>query len=557
MLTVNEPVSFWVKRPQETGGLDHLGVQAPCINLYGQLLPGITNVTDRARYYSLYPWFIWRLSKRPEIDTVDDYFQALRKADCLFSMIGRWHALSLAKQDTNDEFNRHALGLIGTNTLRKPVESLGESVDTLRLSRFATRDDVPDRYFQNPLGGLGQYYLGTLQDLAILDRKGQIVRCTKQKGAAIAEAVDRAVPGDAFFQTLERDRVTAADLAALRNFCPCYLQESPQEQEELLDLFFARSQRYSEDGQQRRLSLGLILNLATQLQKTGGSIDAELFRSCAYSGSLPGGQSWVVPNVLSKTRQTWATYQRNELLSVLAQSVFAFTLRSLRADPGLRLESAGAVADWLLSQSTTKTALGDLAQIRFPAIVEKARRSLPDIRDWEDPEHELQLGRHLTNRSPTDQGQPDSQELQDAFRLLVSLVARSPERPEPYSGFAFSGSYFREYPINLIALRHMAETEWTDMTGADLVRWLVSHWGIQAHLRVALRKLRYQSQSTFQIQPTDDGLVVVGVPTPVYTNPRFHQANQVLRDLGALAKQAESWGATALGEELLEDILAS
>jgi hypothetical protein len=33
-------------------------VQAPCTTLYAQLLSGITNVTDRARYYSFHPWLL-------------------------------------------------------------------------------------------------------------------------------------------------------------------------------------------------------------------------------------------------------------------------------------------------------------------------------------------------------------------------------------------------------------------------------------------------------------------------------------------------------------------
>ena len=50
-----EVCTAWVKPPSQIGGLDHLGVQAPCINLYGRMVPGITNVTDRARYYVLTP----------------------------------------------------------------------------------------------------------------------------------------------------------------------------------------------------------------------------------------------------------------------------------------------------------------------------------------------------------------------------------------------------------------------------------------------------------------------------------------------------------------------
>ena len=41
----------WVEPAKPIRGLDHLGVQAPCIALYTQLLPGITNVTDLAEKF--------------------------------------------------------------------------------------------------------------------------------------------------------------------------------------------------------------------------------------------------------------------------------------------------------------------------------------------------------------------------------------------------------------------------------------------------------------------------------------------------------------------------
>jgi len=81
----------WVKPPKQIGGLDHLSVQAPCINLYGKLLPGITNVTDRARYYSFYPWIVWAL-ERKGLTYNDAFIDLYRKADCLFTLIAGRHA---------------------------------------------------------------------------------------------------------------------------------------------------------------------------------------------------------------------------------------------------------------------------------------------------------------------------------------------------------------------------------------------------------------------------------------------------------------------------------
>ena len=58
-IAMTQPADIgWVEPEKPIRGLDHLGVQAPSIALYTQLLPGITNVTNRARYYSFHPWLI-------------------------------------------------------------------------------------------------------------------------------------------------------------------------------------------------------------------------------------------------------------------------------------------------------------------------------------------------------------------------------------------------------------------------------------------------------------------------------------------------------------------
>lgn len=77
----------WVKPPEPIRGLDHLGVQAPCIALYGQLLPGITNVTDRARYYSFHPWVVWAFELRYPDHSVEEFRRVLRRAECLFALV--------------------------------------------------------------------------------------------------------------------------------------------------------------------------------------------------------------------------------------------------------------------------------------------------------------------------------------------------------------------------------------------------------------------------------------------------------------------------------------
>ena len=97
-----------MKPPKQIGGLDHLSVQAPCINLYGKLLPGITNVTDRPRYYSFYPWVVWALEQRGFRNYDDAFIDSYRKADSLFTLIAGRHA-----HVSGNDRDSHAAATIG------------------------------------------------------------------------------------------------------------------------------------------------------------------------------------------------------------------------------------------------------------------------------------------------------------------------------------------------------------------------------------------------------------------------------------------------------------
>ena len=73
----------WIQRDRRViDGLDHLGVELISVNLYQAMLPGITNVTERARYYSFYPWCIHRYAQGgPSNRTRTNWLRWLRALD--------------------------------------------------------------------------------------------------------------------------------------------------------------------------------------------------------------------------------------------------------------------------------------------------------------------------------------------------------------------------------------------------------------------------------------------------------------------------------------------
>jgi len=56
----NKDLDWLDRNSNQIEGLDHLGIQALSVAMYAKLLPGITNVTDRARYFSIYSWLLYK-----------------------------------------------------------------------------------------------------------------------------------------------------------------------------------------------------------------------------------------------------------------------------------------------------------------------------------------------------------------------------------------------------------------------------------------------------------------------------------------------------------------
>ena len=544
-----EITTSWVKPPPQIGGLDHLAVQAPCINIYGRLLPGITNVTDRARYYSFYPWLIWSFDKHGFTKYGDEFKERFRRADCLFTLVSERHAYH-----TDGDYEDHAGAMVGSNTLASVAKALDDA-SPLALSDYSLREGAKKRYFKNPLGGLGQYYLGVLRELGILDGDtARGVKYTRQIGQVVAERMDSGFDSSLFLSAVESDTVTGQQLDTLSAMCPCQLRNNPGEVEFLVELFFARGLFHDPEALPRRRTLQLILQLSTQLARDNGEISEATFRACAYSGGLSSGRPWQLPDSLIPNRAKWSIYARNELLSIACQGLF-FALLDAYEKSGQRFHASEQLVDWFIHTPETQMALDAVGSRKtFSQLIGTIAAKLPPLTHWKDPNHEIQYAEQIVQLCR----QRRTEEhciliVTAAIRVLVSLVQRSSLDGPAYGDFVFEENYFSYYPINLRSFRFHTVNTWPPMTSTEFLRWLLLHWGIDTHLRVALRKLRGQSQSTFRIRPSDHGLEVTEIPAAVHTRPRFSQAVRILKDLGALARtESGRWLPSNTGTTLLE-----
>lgn len=537
----------WVKPATAITGLDHLGSAAPCIAIYATLLPGINNVTDRARYYSFYPWLLWKFSQSGGTLDAAQFHELYRRADCLFTLIAEAHSRAVG-----GDADRHGSRMVGRDTLVPALRDL-EAGKQLRLSAFATQEDSDRRYFKNRLGGLGQYYLGTLEELGILaGRKGQFILYDKVMGGEIAARFDAGVPGTKFWDALSRDVVTPTLLNELVAFCPCQLSANHAEFSWLADLFFERAVSKEGGSGRRRNAFALLLHLTRALETDpDAAIDPRTFRESCYAGSLPDGSLWAIPETLIQTRDEWRLYQRNELLSVSSQALLTMLVRALELCEGIP-STARDVAEQLCSTPGVRRIAGK----KWIDYVRECRAELPPLERHGDENHELATVRRLFALDTMGGPLPElGKGTECVLRVLATMVVRAESGDtSPYGKLPMTDAVLADYPINLASFQTV-ELAWRALTVGEVVKWLICEWACETHLRIALRKLRFEQKDTFRFYPTDRGLTPRKVPPFDYSNPRLRQAIQMLRDLYALEADADGrMQITPAGREWLESV---
>jgi hypothetical protein len=512
----------WVAPPTLAGGLDHIGIQQLPVRIFSTLLPGLTVVTDRVANYSFYPWVSWVHFESAE-HTGLDFIHFLRRAECLLTLVAERHAAT-----TGESERLHSQGLVGRNSLTRLVKP--DAPRPIEFSALAAlRSENEASYFKNRYGGLGQYYLGPLRDLGVLHRVADRVEVSEDLGLPLAKAFEERVDRAEFVRVLIQGHASDAELDALASFCPCHLAENTSEREQLLDLLLARQGNGDEASLLRRQSFLLLLELSERRGTNSAVPLDEAFKAACLTGGLESGESWTVPDSWQRVVNAWGTYERNDLLSIAALGVFWVALRSLDEQGGAAAHSR-EVAAWVTARA--REALGELASVSLAAGIQETRDALPPLNEWHRDDHEFQVANHIR---PAAEKDDDSGCLGAACTVLLALAARH-LRPHPYVEAGVPADYLRDYPLNLNTFAASIEGSWAGLSVADWLGELAASWGIESHLRVALRKLHHESKDTFLVRMTDQGLRrppdAKEPPIPSFTASRLDRAVQFAVDLG-------------------------
>lgn len=515
-------------------GEDHLGVDSAATTYQQWLIPGVITTTDHARYYSFYAWVLHRFIFAPDSSRLLKDFRGV--------FYKRHEAALIAASYSHHKDKGVLGGLVGSGTNNSKARTMWENGAAVSLDF---------NYFQNDLGGFGQYYRTVMQEMGIVgEQEGpKWIYSLTDRGKQLAEAYEQSIEGTAYLNALKKhgtlekvSRAHATEYGELGCICPESLSKGA-DRELLRDAFFRFDQADDDNPHvRRRLALGVVLDI---VRGGNGKFDRGLLWSALYLGQYAKGQNYVPAAQLASWAGRWRMVVVRQLYSFGLQSLWAAFLLHLREqEGGLSFE---AYLEWTgqqLGDATTRHPLADYLSglcgvFGLSGGWQDSCRKFDTACRIETGQDELSLfDLVIANR----------QEAAELLRLGVRILTQQFLRCLP--------RHLEEDPLwsDLAGRERLPISGFFETlhTGANAAGWTVGDWlrGVYKdyilgqHEFIALEKLRFQRYDTFKFYYRDGLFYWPFREKDAYTEPirltglRLFNVITILTDLGLLV-QAE------------------
>jgi len=492
----------WTERADKRG-LDPLGMQNAGVALYQSLLPGISNVTLRIRYYGYYCWVSDAYARTGATDEFAAWRSWVRRAEALYALV-----------------SSHATGQGGVGGVEWADGRLELGENVIDFAEAASNDTNVVRYLRQSLGVFGGAYYSQMVEVGLFTQgEHGIQRATNGAGKGAAEAFRASIGANVervLTESIASARVSRENLDTLAPIVPSAIPQQSSERDTYEQLLFAQSDD-NEGDRSRAASLRLILRTASDL---GRQPDPNSIRWRLFS-SLYGDDQ------LDRQRLRWEAYQCQDLMQVAAAGFLEWATDLMgELDGGRTLgEIRGEIEGRLCSSGPESV---EASWLEFRGQLD------PNSYDYEKAWYRLT-------------GRRDSAEekVWDAIRLIAALDQRVLTRG------ALAEAIRLELGVRGNARSIVSELAWLSPRSGQTVRHIISAYIIERVIRrhswVAIQKLRRQRDYTFLFDVRDGRLVRRSGYAPVATTPRLNPAVQFLADIGLIDDQ----GPTARGRAIL------
>jgi hypothetical protein len=372
----SEPLAEWLEPSlTDTAGRDPLGLNTITLHrILPDLIPAILQISERARYFSIYPWMLWQFAQRRLTATPAELDRFIRRREFELCL-----AMKLCP-------HCEVAGAIGS-------KSAGP--------RVAAGDDPFDRGLsvQTAMGGFGLYYRSPLQALGAVAPAGVPLGpdetptpiellARDELARELAETFHASIEGTEYYRGYERTgdpipRWVMEELA--EQACLCRLPYTTAERDAIRRLIFEpRSEEAAAECAARRQAFALFLSQVDARSEVAFE-DGEFWRGLIASfHAQPEDDS-----ARGGTVAAWAALAMKECAQDALCSIWTDFCRSGVAEQGLDGMTSGELRAMIGRLATSpQLALGetDIGFAATDSAEELQRRAVAAARgmDWED-----------------------------------------------------------------------------------------------------------------------------------------------------------------------------
>lgn len=500
----------WTELGQETG-LDPLGMQRPIELIYQSLLPGVSTITLRLRYYSFFSWLLQAYVKEGRATKEDKAFRRFqRRAEALYALI-------CARGNSE-------LGVAGIEWATRRLSEFDKQLVPQDFLIDFRADADPDtdqnfRYLRNLGGAFGGIYASQMREMGLvkLDDIKVLVPFCMPPALPLAAGFEESL-GDqvkTFMASVEAGRVSLENLDQLAAFKPSNILVGSAEQRALASVLMGRHDAAMDADLTRRQTLVMLLQLAKIFQRQPKSEEVKWI----WFGA-DGDQNLQLPD--SDLRPLWALYQASDLLRLAYEVLLFAGLRIVKEAPTGRLPLSVVVSRIL--------ELADLPSAVSLDVWMHKQVSEENIEN---------LARSATQRMFDAASTGESaDEVKASLTLITTLVYKAQQFDAAVTERLGTLGHFQSLASEAIFFGDRMHLPVMGVF-AELVRERI----LKRHLWVASRKFRNQKAYTFLIEPDEGALRFRSFFRVSPSSPRITQAVQFLHDV----KFLDDRGITELG----------
>ena len=516
---------FWAKTGGFTGGRDPLGIQNSSVSTYATLLPGLTNLTERLRYYGFYTWLLDCYENQDKFkDSYKQQYTFIRRAEYTMALYTAIFESGLQNVAGIDFATRNK-----TLTGRQKYYHVDEGADK------TAETEKGSVYWDYSSGAFGQYYSATLINLGLVASRENFYFITEQ-GKALSNAYQKSISKpamDNFLDILYSGRMLYEQAEKLKPFSFAKIKEKHQEWHSYIQMLFSDDRfllNSIEDGATFSRKNTCIEYLKFIKAKTISPFPVYMFNNKGFIGS----------DERNSTRIGWFYYYTNELVHYSLETIFYGLLKVLE------------VKNRSISEFLNEVGKATWEEIKRENKLQ-SKNTLKDLiikLSDEKPTEKLSLIGKLISRREV---RMDNDAISKIFMRGIELFLTTYIHVQPFL------EKFKEFSLrhrltekngNALQLFNTLITPYLDKRISEFID-KAFYKIINDHIFIAFQKMSSSDVQVHKVLLEGNQLIHIETVQPNFTNPRINSLRLFFEDLSLIKKDGTIFELTETGKEIL------